>query len=353
MTTRTTVKLADVARAAGVSKGTASNVFSRPEVVREEVREHVLATARAMGYGGPSVQGRLLRAGKVNAIGVAAVEPMAYFFEDPWARALMAEISAVCDASGTGLALVSAKNQHRLVWNIQSALVDGFVLLCVEGGEMLVDLTRQRHLPFVALALGVDDRSIPTIGIDNVAGAGMAARHLAELGHRRFAVLGTEFSDDHSGLLSRAEVDSATYSTSRDRAYGYWRALAEFGIAADAVPVYETQHDASSITGCLEAMFARAERPTAILAMSDRIAMVAMDWLAQQGLGVPQDVSIVGFDGVPEGAETVPPLTTIVQPLAEIARRAVRAILDDAVPSERESIPVRLEARASTAAPRA
>ena len=62
-------------------------------------------------------------------------------------------------------------NDERLAWNIQSALVDGFVLLCVEGGERLVELTRERQLPFVALALGTDDKTIPVIGIDNVAGA--------------------------------------------------------------------------------------------------------------------------------------------------------------------------------------
>ena len=352
MAGKATVKLADVAREAGVSKGTASNVFSRPEVVRDEVREHVLATAKAMGYGGPSVQGRLLRAGKVNAIGVAAVEPMAYFFEDPWARALMAEISAVCDASGTGMALVSAKNQQKLVWNIQSALVDGFILLCVEGGEKLVELTRERHLPFVALALGVDDKSIPTIGIDNIAGASMAARHLAELGHRRFAVLGTEFSEGGAGLLTDEQVRNATYSTSRDRAFGYWRTLAEFGVAPESVPVYETQ-DVASIRTAVAAIFAASEPPTAILAMSDRVALVAMEWLAEQGLRVPEDVSIVGFDGVKEAELSEPPLTTIVQPLAEIARQAVQAILQDAVPAQRQSIPLTLAVRASTAKPKA
>jgi DNA-binding LacI/PurR family transcriptional regulator len=352
MATKATVKLADVAREAGVSKGTASNVFSRPEVVRGEVREHVLATAKAMGYGGPSVQGRLLRAGKVNAIGVAAVEPMAYFFEDPWARALMAEISAVCDASGTGMALVSAKNQQKLVWNIQSALVDGFILLCVEGGEKLVELTRERHLPFVALALGVDDKSIPTIGIDNVAGASMAARHLAELGHRRFAVLGTEFYEGGgAGLLTGEQVRNAAFSTSRDRAFGYWQTLAEFGVAPESMPVYETQ-DVASIRTAVAAIFAAPQPPTAILAMSDRVALVAMEWLIEHGVRVPEDVSIVGFDGVREAELSNPALTTIVQPLAEIARQAVQAILQDAVPVERRSLPLTLAVRASTAAPK-
>ena len=119
-----TIKLKDVAKAAGVSQGTASNVFSKPELVREEVREHVLAVARGLGYAGPSVTGRLLRQGKVNAVGVAAIEPLSYFFEDLWARQLMSEISEICDARGAGVALVSARNDERLAWNIQSALVD-------------------------------------------------------------------------------------------------------------------------------------------------------------------------------------------------------------------------------------
>src|SRR6476620_4860800 len=139
---KSVVKLSDVAKAAGVSQGTASNAFSRPQLVREEVRERVRAAARDLGYAGPDPKGRLLRAGKVNAVGVATAEPLSYFFEDPFARELMQGMSEACDSAGAGLALVSAKNDERLAWNIQSALVDGFVLLCIEGGERLVELTR-------------------------------------------------------------------------------------------------------------------------------------------------------------------------------------------------------------------
>ena len=103
-----TIRLADVAKAAGVSQGTASNVFSRPQLVRAEVRERVTGIAKSMGYHGPDLKGRLLRAGKVNAIGVAAGEPLSYFFDDPFARVLMTGISEACDLNGAGLALVSA-----------------------------------------------------------------------------------------------------------------------------------------------------------------------------------------------------------------------------------------------------
>ncbi|MFS8115577.1 LacI family DNA-binding transcriptional regulator [Rhizobium jaguaris] len=347
-----TIRLADVAKAAGVSQGTASNVFSRPEVVREEVREHVLETAKRLGYAGPSLTGRLLRAGKVNAIGVAAVEPLAYFFDDPWARALLAAVSQVCDASGTGLALVSAKDRHKLDWNIRSALVDGFILLCVEGGEKLVQLTRERQLPFIALALNDDDPSISSISVDNLGGAAVAARHLAELGHRRFAVLATELSEDHVGSVGIGEIERAIYSTSRDRALGYWQALEAFGISRQEVPIYETINDKPSVEAGLDFLFSAPEPPTAILAMSDNIALLAINWLRTRGLSVPEDISVIGFDGVPEGGMVEPGLTTMAQPFAEIAQRAVRAVLDDAMPAEREVIDVTLVVRGSTAAPR-
>jgi len=347
-----TIRLADVAKAAGVSQGTASNVFSRPEVVREEVREHVLETAKQLGYAGPSLTGRLLRAGKVNAIGVAVVEPLSYFFNDPWARALLAAVSQVCDASGTGLALVSAKDRHKLDWNIKSALVDGFILLCVEGGEKLVQLTRERQLPFVALALNDEDASIPSISVDNLGGAAVAARHLAELGHRRFGVLATELSDDHVGPVSVAGIGRAMYSTSRDRALGYWQALEAFGIGRENVPIFETLNDKPSVEAGLDYLFSAPEPPTAILAMSDNIALLAINWLRARGLSVPQDVSVIGFDGVPEGGMVEPGLTTMAQPFAEIAERAVQAVLHDAVPAKREMIDVTLIVRGTTAAPK-
>jgi DNA-binding LacI/PurR family transcriptional regulator len=346
------VRLADLAKAAGVSQGTASNVFSRPELVREEVRERVLEVARELGYNGPDMKGRLLRAGRVNALGVAAIEPLAYFFEDPWARAVMTNIAGVCDATGTGIALVSAQNQQKLAWNINSALVDGFILLCVEGGEKLVELTRRRQLPFIALAFDDGDASIPTIGIDNTAGAAAAARHLAELGHRQFAILAIGHSDDHVGAVTPEQAIRALKSTSRDRALGYWQALSEFGIERENVPVHGTRNDKSSVDAALETLFATPEPPTAILAMSDRIALFAMQWLAENGFAVPGDVSVVGFDGVPEAATAQPGLTTIAQPLEEIARRAVRAILDDALPCAQETLGVTLVIRGSTARPR-
>ncbi|TGR33227.1 MULTISPECIES: substrate-binding domain-containing protein [unclassified Mesorhizobium] len=350
---RRPVRLADIAKAAGVSHGTASNVFSRPEIVREEVRERVRAAAEAMGYGGPDPKGRLLRAGKVNAIGVATAEPLSYFFDDPFARVMMAGISQACDATGAGISLVSAANNEQLAWNIQSALVDGFIVFCIEGGSRLVELARERKLPFVALDLDSEDGSVAAIGVDNIAGAGMAARHLTDLGHRRFAVLALPFADDRTGIVSAEQVRGATYAGTRNRLTGYLRELSRVGVDISKVPVYETANDVASTKAGLETIFASDAPPTAILAMSDRMALVALEWLSARGLNVPDDVSVVGFDDVPEAAVSKPPLTTIAQPIAEIGRLAVRAILESDGPVSRHQLPVELIVRGSSGPPRA
>jgi DNA-binding LacI/PurR family transcriptional regulator len=121
------------------------------------------------------------------------------------------------------------------------------------------------------------------------------------------------------------------------------------GIGRADVPVHETRNEAGSVRSALEAIFADGQGPTALLCMSDRIAMLAMEWLGGRGLRVPEDVSVVGFDGVPESAAAQPPLTTVQQPLADIAHRAVAAILDG--PVERQVVPLSLVVRGSTGAP--
>ncbi len=348
---RRTIRLADVATAAGVSKATASNVFNRPEVVRSEVRERVLAAAAAIGYRGPDPKGRLLSAGRVNAIGVATTEPLSYFFEDSFARLLMTGITAAADESGTGISLVSAASNEELAWNIRNALVDGFILFCLEGTDALIALSRERLLPFVALSFGDSDETVSVVAVDDVAASRLAAEHLTGLGHRRFAVLAMEFTAGGQGRVTMERVRAATYVTSAKRIEGYFAALAAAGIDTGTVPVFETLSDEPSVHAALEALFAAAPRPTAILAESDAIALIALRWLKARGIAVPGEVSIIGFDGVPEAEVSDPPLTTIRQPVDEMGRHAVKAILEHGDEVWRETLAVSLVVRQSTAPP--
>jgi DNA-binding LacI/PurR family transcriptional regulator len=345
-----TAKLADVAAAAGVSAGTVSNVFNRPHVVRAEVRERVRKVAEDLGYRADPA-GRLLRAGKVNAIGVATIDPLSNFFVDAYARVLMTGITEAAQANGAGVSLVSAANHEDFVWNIDNALVDGFILMCLEGAHELIRSAIDRQLPFVAVSFGEADDAISVVGIDDVAGARTAAEHLVELGHRRFAILTMELGEGLGGRVSLDDVERSVYSTARERVHGYFDALSARGLDTATVPIFAKGEHEQTLHAALEQIFAEPNPPTALLAQSDRIALIALAWLAAHGIAVPGDVSVIGFDDVPESATSTPPLTTIAQPIAEIGRRAVKMILDYDGTVSRQMLDFALVVRGSTARP--
>ena len=264
-----------MAKAAGVSHGTASNVFSRPEIVREEVRERVKAAAEKLGYGGPDPKGRLLRAGKVNAIGVATAEPLAYFFDDPFARVVMSGIGEACDRTGAGISLVSAANDEQLAWNIRSALVDGFIVFCLENGSQLVDLTRERGLPFVALDFGFDDETISSLGVDDVEGgtAGGAASDGARPSALRHAVARARRHHASAAISWNVAETRSILGNARPAAGLRRGARRRTASARQRSPLRDRQRRGKTTAAGLEHFFASDTPPTAILAMSDKIAL--------------------------------------------------------------------------------
>src|SRR5262245_40811727 len=180
--------LADVGRAAGVSRGTVSNVFNNPDIVKPDLRERVFAAARELGYDGPDPRGKVLRDGKFNAIGFMPPGDysIAEVMRSPYGRELILGASLACDQAGATLSLVNGNAANRAS-AIREALVDGFML----GQTVDIDLitsAQRRRLPFVILDSDAGP-DINSIRIDGKAGALMAVRHLAALGHRDFAIL--------------------------------------------------------------------------------------------------------------------------------------------------------------------
>jgi DNA-binding LacI/PurR family transcriptional regulator len=349
---KSSAKLADVAKAAGVSAGTASNVFNRPEIVSAEVRERVEAAARRLGYNGPDPRGRMLRAGKVNAIGV--VGPTAYCFEDPFTRLVMAGIAEECDARGAGMALVSSKESPATTWGIPTALVDGFIVHCQQVDESLLALARERRLPFVALDLDAGPGTSSVL-IEDRRGAFLAAQHLLELGHRKIAVVclksGKSGKASAEGPVTSEQVLSASFQFIRDRAMGYDEALAAHGLRLSGLPIAETKGSRRSAAQVVGDLLAAHPETTAVLAMADAIALGALDAARARGLRVPEDLSVVGFDDVPEAAESDPPLTTVNQQAMEKGRVAARLVFEPD-PPRTEVLPVTLVVRRSTGKPR-
>jgi DNA-binding LacI/PurR family transcriptional regulator len=212
---------------------------------------------------------------------------------------------------------------------------------------------RQRDLPLVV----VDQPVIPRtarVEVDDFGGAELAAAHIGELGHRRVGVLGFDLvADGVFGPASPARVESARFRVTRDRVAGYLAGLARFGIVD--VPIWEARCGDQQLghEGALWLM-AREPRPTALLCMSDELALGAIRAIRELGMSVPRDVSVIGFDDTPAARWSDPPLTTVRQDLVEKGRRAgelVLRMLNRASPGHPVTIPVDLVTRASTAPP--
>src|SRR5579871_4479791 len=144
------VRLSDVARAAGISLGTASNAFNRPDLVRPELRELIETTARELGYSGPDPIGRLLMGAKAHAIGVLPPGdiPVSHAVGSPYFRDFLRGVAEVCDQYDASLLVVSGARERK-TWAIRNALVDGFILGHAE--EIALVSARQRKVPLVVI----------------------------------------------------------------------------------------------------------------------------------------------------------------------------------------------------------
>ena len=352
----TTVTLLDVAKAAKVSKTTVSNVFSFPTRVRPAVRERVEAAARELGYAGPDPKGRMLSSGKVNAIGVVPFGRFGIdqFFKNSYQRDFLAGVAEACGERGVGLSLVSGRDDQE-AWGIKSALVDGFIFTSVDQIGLLGD-GRHRRLPFVVMDLH-DAPDIHSVVTENRDGGRQAMRHLIALGHRRFVIVSALYSlrppvFHPPSKAERRLVDSGPPLL--DKLAGVADALAAAGMSIDDVPIAETcatPEEERAFGSGAALLLDRAPEATAVIAFKDSIALSVIEEARKRGLNVPRDLSVVGFDDVPEAALSEPPLTTIHVSAAENGRAAARLLLQGG-PPQQVVTPVTLVVRHSTAPPR-
>ena len=345
-----TPTLADVGRLAGVSRGTVSNVFNNPNLVRAEVRERVETAARQLEYDGPDPRGRVLRDGKFNAIGF--VPPGAYAISEvlrsPYGRELVLGVSLACDEAGATLSLVNGSDATRTS-TIREALVDGFVLGHSADID-LITLAQRRRVPFVILDSDAGP-DINSIRVDGRSGALTAVRHLAALGHRDFAILSVRRSlgPPIVHMPGRGQrVMTAGFPFDHERLEGFAEGLAEVNLSIDDVPIIETTPGEPSAGAVV---FDRVPEARAILTMSDWQAITVLDEAVRRDINIPEHVSVVGFDGTAESARTLPPLTTVAQDIVGKGRLAAAMVFANG-PPQQIVMPVELVVRGSTAPPR-
>ena len=337
-----------VAEAAGVSRMTVSNAYNRPDQLSGATRERVLAVAADLGYPGPDPAARSLRRRRAGTIGVLMTERLPYAFTDPGMVALMRGLAAELGTAGQAMLLVPSESDD-VVSVVRGALVDAFIICSMDAHDEAVDAVQHRRLPVVTVG-HPRLKGVPFLGIDNAAAGGLVAEHLLGLGHRRLGVVGLPGRDP--GDITNRVVPVRIGI--RERVTGFTRAA---GAVPDAdVRVVDTPENtmAEGIRAA-RALLDRPthERPTAIFAVTDVLALAVLEAAHRLDLAVPAQLSVVGFDDIDEAARTRPPLTTVAQDLEGKGRLAARAALDLVAgrPVRSPHLSARLVVRETTAAP--
>lgn len=314
----------EVARAAGVSPMTVSYAYSQPARVSAEAVAKVRAAAEQLGYPGPHPGARSLRRGRANTLGVVLGERLSYAFDDPQAARFLAGVADVCAPEGIGLTLVPITGAPSDTHRVTQTAVDGFVVWTTSDDDPVLDAVADTGLPAVIHA-GPPRRGIPVIGIDDRAAAA-AVGHIAFAHSRRPLVLGFPLDRGRARLLlTGAEDPEIRFPVTRHRWQGFRDAWTEAGRPAAhlRLAVCPVNHIAEGEAFTRE-LLQGAEPPDAIAAMSDELALGALRAAASEGLRIPSELAITGWDG-----DTAAPagLTTLAQSLREQGAHCARVAL--------------------------
>lgn len=315
--------LADVAALAGVSSSTASLAFSGSGPVSEATRARVLAAAERLSYAGPDPRARSLRRGRSGIVGVVLEERVRHAFTDPMRIAMLDGLSEELGAIGAGVLLLTELGEGAVP--VEDAPVDAMVLVgCSPGMADSVAVLGRRGIPVVVVEGGAPHGAL-TVDLDNREASRTAAEHLASLGHERVAVVTLPFDRERTRGLVTPELEArCTVVVTSDRLAG----VREVFPSVPAIATGGSRVEEGRIAGAALFDVPPAERPTAVVAQSDLLAAGVVRAAEERGLRVPEDVSVVGFDGVRVDGLERHDLTTLVQPGVEKGRAAGRAVLE-------------------------
>jgi DNA-binding LacI/PurR family transcriptional regulator len=350
------VTLQTIADRVGVSRTTVSNAFSRPDQLKEELRQRIMEVAEELDYPGPNPAARTLRRGRAGVIGVVFTEALSYAFADSYAVGFLRGLARVAEQSGTGLHLIGWPSPGVAEEVIGDAVVDGFCLFSPEG-HPLVETVLRRRLPVVT----VDHPyvpGVPFVGIEDRLAAREVATYLLSLGHRRIAIVAAQpmaaqpvrarpmATRPRTALAGRAGTEGVPdwldvdlsgehrFGAGRARLAGYHDACEKAGLAWKDVPLHRTTNDREVARRAAGQLLDLRPRPTAVIAATDEIAFGVMDVAAQRGIDIPGELSVVGFDDVP--AAEPAGLTTVRQPITAKGTTAGRLLLE---PSRHDPAP--------------
>jgi DNA-binding LacI/PurR family transcriptional regulator len=330
-----------------------SNAYNRPDQLSPQLRQRVLEAAKRLGYPGPDPLARSLRTRRAGAIGLVLTEALSYAFRDPAAVKFLAGLASACEDAKTGLLLVPAVPGSGTDPALAAAAsVDGFVVYSLPQGDPHLEAVLARPLPTVIVDEPLDVSGVDWVGIDDRVSASRVGSHLADLGHTRVAILCTRIGlERRDGPVSLARQFASSYDVVRLRLSGITEGL---GIERATVPVYECwTHSPEAGEAAARQMLADHPEMTALICTTDILALGALRAAEALGIDVPSQLSITGFDDVPEAEQAG--LTTVGQPHASKGRAAWELLSRenrDELATMREVLDTELIVRQTTAPPR-
>lgn len=306
MTTLRRVTIRDVAVQAGVSVATVSKVINDRYGVSSATSAHVQRVIDELGYES-SIVARSLRNHRTNVVGVLVSDI------EPFSAELIKGVARALRGTGYELIVYSAggKSPDHVGWENRALSRLGGTLI---DGALLVTPTvvgPSSGGPVVAVDPHTGSDQVPTVDSDNRRGAQLATQHLLDLGHRRIGF-----------VRGRVDLESA-----RLRELGYTETLRSAGLQVDPDLLRTGSYDAAESRAAAAELLSLPDPPTALFAANDLSAIAVMEEAASRGLRVPEDLSVIGFDNVPESAMTRPGLTTVHQPIQEMGERAVQILV--------------------------
>jgi DNA-binding LacI/PurR family transcriptional regulator len=313
-----------------VSRTTISNAYNRPDQLSADLRDRVLATAKRLGYAGPDPVARSLRTRRAGAVGLILTEPLNYSFSDPAALDFVAGLAESCEAAGQGLLLVAA-GPNRSVTDgtaaVLSAGVDGFVVYSASDDDPYLPVVAQRALPIVVVDQPKDVPGTSRVCIDDRAAMRSIAEYVIGLGHRDLGVLVMRLGRDwphpegKPAVADLARVQTPHFHVQRERIHGVYDAMKAARLQPDSLTVVESYEHGPASGGAASAVALGVNpRITALMCTSDVLALSAMDSLRARGIYVPGQMTVTGFDGIPNALARG--LTTVKQPSIDKGRRA-------------------------------
>lgn len=339
---KTRLTLKDVAAQLGVSTATISNAFNRPDQLSKKKRSEILEQCAEIGFEGPNKAAQILRRGHSNIIGIVLADNIDYVISDPVASTFLKGVTEVLRQHKKHPLLYSGDSEN--ISGI-SDFVDGFICYGAPINSQLVSELEKHAKPVVTVDFNISNA--PSINVDNEKACYEIAKSTLKKGDN-LAILGLRLIDSKSTCrIYDTPLLDFEHSISHRRLDGYITAAKELGVDIEGDRIWTiAKNSAKYASQAANEALTSLPRPDVILCMSDLIALEVLKLAKDQGIKIPEELRITGFDGIDEAIRTRPSLTTVCQASDEKGKVAARTLLDGI--KESSLIPYQIKSGDST-----